>query len=98
MAPVRRGGSNDAAAQSRPIAPGARRCEKQAGRVGAPWRATAENPLCPRVSKANLKGGRAGGSHWIANRKAKGEARERVTARYFSRQEMIEQKSVQWVP
>ena len=69
IAPVRRGRSNHAAAQSRLAEHGARRCEQQAGCVGAPGRALAE--MC--------KGGSACGSHRTAKCNAKGW--ERVTAR-----------------
>ena len=43
LAPVRRGRSNHAAAQSRLATHGARRYEQQAGCVGAPGREPAEN-------------------------------------------------------
>ena len=51
LAPVRRGRSNHAAAQSRLAAHGARRCEQQAGCVGAPGRAPAENVRRSRLEK-----------------------------------------------
>ena len=76
LAPVRRGRSNHAAAQSRLAAHGARRCEQQAGCVGALGRARRRmcggpEPLQvgPQVSdsESQARGGRAGGSHRITN-------------------------------
>ena len=72
---VQRGRSNHNAAQSRLAAHGARRCEQQAGCVGAPphpggnRRKCAAEPLGLQLSSA--KGGRAGGSHRIAKCNAK---------------------------
>ena len=56
-APVWRGRSNHAAAQSRLAAHGARRCEQQAGCAGAPGRATAGNVLRSRLARRCPKAG-----------------------------------------
>ena len=78
-APVRPVRSNHAAAQSRLAAHGARRCEQQAGCVGTPGSATVENVRRSRLERRcpRLRGGSAGGSHWIAKCNAKGK--EHVT-------------------
>ena len=78
---------------------GARRCEEQAGCVGAaPGRAPAN--MCGRAAwPAGVlgNGGRAGGSHRIA--KCNTEGQERVTARNnISRQNTLVQKSSQRAP
>ena len=100
------GRSNHAAAKSRLAAHGARRCEQQAGCVGAPGRAPAEHGA--RVSRYGRRsrlarrcprprvGVRA---YHTGSQNATRRAKEKVTARnYISRQNTIVQESVQWVP
>ena len=104
IAPVRRGRSNRAAAQSRLAEHGARRCEQQAECDGAPGRpgpaaagraGRAPLPYQRKCAEESLgtqvsliKGGGVGGSHRNAKCNARGE--KRVTARnYISRQDIL---------
>ena len=93
------GRSNNAAAQSRLAAHGARRCEQQAGCVGAPGRAPAENVRRSRLARRCPRPGVGVRADHTGSQNATRRAKEKVTARnYISRQNTMVQESVQWVP